>query len=138
MRIWLDRLGYFLIIVGTIVYLIRFKELIIYGTDYYINGSKKGIAKIIEKYYTSEKITYLCKLENIRSIAIYTSTPTTQDYQIGSLQNVIISPTFKIILFGRIVLLPYLASITILVFLMIVSAISVKRIFFRVKMITHH
>jgi hypothetical protein len=133
MKVWLDRLGYLLIIIGSIVYLLRFKELIIYGTDYYVNGSPQGIVRIIEKNITSEKITYLCKLENISTTTMYISTSTTKDYQIGSLQNVIISPTFKIALFGRILLMPYIVSITIMIFLITASFISVKRILSGVK-----
>lgn len=129
MKALLDKFGFLLIIAGAIVYLISFKVLIVYGTDYYIHGSQTGIVTIVEKNDESGKIIYTCRSLINESTAIYKSAPTTKEYPISSVQQVIISPTFKIVMFGKILLMPYLVSMIIMLFLVIVSTISVRRIF---------
>lgn len=129
MKTLLDKFGYLLIIAGAIVYLFSFRVLIVYGTDYYIHGSHKGAMIIVEKNIKSGKFIYSCKSVNPEMTGIYTSVPTTQEYPMASVQNAIISPSFKLIMFGKILLMPYLVSITIMLLLILASAISVRRIF---------
>lgn len=98
-----------------------------------MHGSQKGIVTVVDKNDKSGKIIYTCRPLINGSTAIYTSAPTNKEYPINSVQQVIISPTFKIVMFGKILLMPYLVSMILMLFLVIASVISVSRIFRKSK-----
>ncbi len=90
-----DTFGYLLVIVGTILFIVKFDVIFLYMTDYYIFGSKQNIT-ITEKLKANKNDYVYYGYYYIEDKKIYLeSVPTPKFVLINDEIEVIVCPTFK-------------------------------------------
>lgn len=126
MKKWTDRIGYILLIAGTFIFLYQYRVLILYASDHLILGTKR-IVTITSKIDGGNKIVYEAYYLDGQKECKLKSTPTKKSLNVGDNMEVLVSPSFKIFMLGKIVIIPYLFSILVFFFLIVVSVISVRK-----------
>lgn len=127
----LKLLGCILQITGVVFFVIYFRVMILYTTDYLLFGSRE-LVRIEEKVWDSHdnEFKYLCTVLNPQyDQQTYISCKTSTNYLDNEIVYAMVSPTFKTVMFGRFVIGSYIIGLLILIFLITTTILLCKQSF---------
>lgn len=128
MKVFLNKLGYALILVGFIAMNYKYGSYLLYESTYLIFGEQQEL-RVENKNNIEGKNIYYFRSESSEQKTLYSSIPIKRNIQLDELVQVRTVPIFNKVFLGPFLLVPFVMGLLLLFFGFFISIISVLMIF---------